>query len=437
MKIFLVLFAAMALWISTGIAVARTAIPNPASYGPPYQSALLMEPETGQILVSYEPHKLRPPASLTKMMVMLIVMERVHEGSISLTDKVVASAQAQQMGGSQVFLAVGEVFTLEELMKAVAIHSANDAAVAVAEYVAGTVEAFVDMMNHRARQLGMTETIFHSAHGLPPGPTQGGDVTSAWDLAILARRLVGYPQILRWCGTEEEGFRGGKFILTNTNKLVKHFRGLDGLKTGYHQMAGFNIVATASRQGLRFIAVVLGAPTGQVRFSEAARILNRGFNHYRKIIAIKGGTQLEERIQVIEGAMGALRPVVSRDAMILIRRGEEKKIKVEPRLVSSVRAPVPKDEKVGVIRILVDGTVRSEIPAIVAEEIPRASLFWRLWERLFSFFKQLLSYLWGWVKGFWSTGNTRLIGFPTFLAWCDSHSSKSLDLKNQAWHPLC
>lgn len=248
-------------------------IPSPC-----YQAAILMEASTGHILHEEHAHKKRPPASLVKMMLMLLVVENVEAGHIGWTDSVKVSAAASRIGGAQVYLKQGEVFPLEELMKAIAIRSANDAAYAVAEYVSGSVQDFVKIMNERAGELNMADTHYYNVHGLPPRQDQEGNVTSAYDCTLLARELLKYPKVLEWTSTQRTTFRNGNSVLKNTNALIGSFPGADGLKTGFSLSSGFNMVATAEREGTRLVAVVLGAPTSQIRFAEARQLLSNGFD---------------------------------------------------------------------------------------------------------------------------------------------------------------
>ena len=239
-------------------AAAKSAEPN--KLAEPYAAALLMEPETGTVIFENNEHKPWPTASLAKMMIAMIVAEKLADGSLKLSDKIATSRNAADMGGSQVYLKEGETFSLDDMMKAIMVHSANDASIAVAEYVGGSTEAFVQMMNREAARLGMKDTHYYSVHGLPPAPGQQADVSSAWDEAVLARALTGYPQVVQWASIDTAPFRGGSFTLRNTNHLVRTFPGCDGLKTGFYYEAGFNVVATAHRNGMRLIAVVLGSP---------------------------------------------------------------------------------------------------------------------------------------------------------------------------------
>lgn len=359
------------------------------SAAPRYQAALLMEAETGQVLFAHELHKPWPMASLTKMMLMLLVAERLKEGKLQLTEPIPVSRRASQIGGSQVFLREGESFPLGELMKAIVIHSANDACVAVAEHLAGSTEGMVDLMNQRAAELEMMDSRYRSVHGLPPEPGQEEDLSSAHDLAVLGRQLVRHPQILRWSSTMEDSFRDGKFQLLNTNKLLLRFPGVDGIKTGFYGKAGHNLVATAFRGGLRFIAVVLGGSTSAVRFSEAARLLSLGFNGYERVTAIRRGVPVGGPVQVIDGKRSSVQPVAAQDVVLFVPKRQGKKIVTEFIPVApSLRAPISKGKRLGTVKISLDGQPRAEVAAIAAEEVPQSSLLWRL-----------LVKLWGYLKG--------------------------------------
>ena len=263
------------------IASAAAKAAQPDKLNEPYAAALLIEPETGTVMFENNAHKPWPTASLAKMMIAMIVAQKLADGSLKLDTMITSSRRAADMGGSQVYLKEGEVFSLDDMMKAIMVHSANDASVAVAEYIGGSTEAFVEMMNREAARLGMKDTHYYSVHGLPPAPGEQPDISSAWDEALLARALVGYPQVMRWASIDTAPFRGGSFMLSNTNHLVRTFPGCDGLKTGFYYEAGFNVVATAHRGGLRLIAVVLGSPRKAENFNSAAELLAQGFANYR------------------------------------------------------------------------------------------------------------------------------------------------------------
>ena len=230
-----------------------------------YDAVILMEAASGEILHAENEHEPLPPASMVKMMTELIVLELVEAGEIAMDEPVTTSAKASRMGGSQVYLKHGEVFTLEQMLLALAVHSANDAAVALAEHVAGSDIAFVEMMNRRARELGMDDTEFHFVHGLPPALGQRSDLSSAHDMALLGRELCRHPEALRWAVLDRVPFRDGKFLLTNPNPLIGTYRGLDGIKTGFHSRAGYCLTATAHQKGVRLISVVMGASSNTAR----------------------------------------------------------------------------------------------------------------------------------------------------------------------------
>jgi len=247
-----------------------------------FKSAIVLDVKSGRYLYAYNPHKKVIPASLVKMMLALVVLEKQKKGEISLSEKTTVSALTSKIGGHQVYLKQGEVFELKELLKAVIIGSANDAAHAIAVHVAGTQDAFVQLMNQRASELGMNDTTFSNVHGLPPNRRKGqkDNSTSAYDLTILATALMQYPLILNWSSTRLDSFRNGTFQLLNTNhRFLKGYEGADGLKTGYHPRgAGFSMVGTAVRDGRRLVAVVLGSKNSRERLKAVEMLLDMGFN---------------------------------------------------------------------------------------------------------------------------------------------------------------
>jgi D-alanyl-D-alanine carboxypeptidase (penicillin-binding protein 5/6) len=348
---------------------------------PPIESVLLMEAATGAILFEKDIRKQRAPASMVKMMLMLIVMEKLQAGELHLSDPITATGHASKMGGSQVYLREGETFTLEEMMKAIAIASANDACVAVGEHISGTVEGFLDLMNERAKALSMEDTHFETVHGLPPTNGTPGDLTSAYDMAILARELTKYPEVLAWGAMKEDHLRDGKFILTNTNKLVYHFPGIDGLKTGFHAQAGFNVTATAQRDGLRMIAVVMGAPSSTVRFDEAKRLLAMGFNSYRKVVVVRRDAPVGPEIQVSGSTVRKVRAVVQEEVAVVVKKGIEKQLVTDVQVPKNLSAPAHRGQVIGEVRIKHQDQILTKTAAVVPEEIPKVSLLWRLFGR--------------------------------------------------------
>lgn len=246
----------------------------------PYVGAIVMDADTGQVLFADKADTPCYPASVLKLMDLYVILDRVKAGALRLDDKVRVTAEASRIGGSQVYLKEHEEFTIDDLLYALMIQSANDAATALAIHIAGTKDGFVSLMNEKARELGMTSTRFHSVHGLPPGPNQEPDITTARDLTILCRALAKLPEAFRYTSTKERSFReasGQPFIMRNHNNLLGRVDGVDGFKTGYFSAAGFSIAATAERGGTRIIAVVLGSTSKQTRDAKASELLAKGF----------------------------------------------------------------------------------------------------------------------------------------------------------------
>ncbi len=243
----------------------------------PYISALVIDAGTGDILVDENSSAVAYPASVLKLMVLKVIIDRIEQGSLKLDEMVQVTREASQMGGSQVYLDPKEQFSVEDLLYALIIQSANDAAVALAIHVAGSKDAFVALMNEKAAQLGMKNTTFYSVHGLPPSEGQKPDETTARDMAVLARELSKNPDVFKYTGARERDFRGGEFIMRTHNKLLASVDGCDGFKTGYFKAAGFSIVATAKRNGVRLIAIVLGSLDRKVRDAKTAELIAVGF----------------------------------------------------------------------------------------------------------------------------------------------------------------
>ena len=345
-----------------------------------YRAGVLIDADTGGVLFEKNPHLKAPPTSMTKMMLILLVAERVRDGSLHWDDPIATSAWASKIGGSQVYLKQGEVFPLSEMMQAIVIHSANDASVAVAEAVAGSSEAFVDLMNERAQQLGMKDTVYHSVHGLPPGKGQQPDMSSAADLATLARQLVKFPEVMKWAGTKEAPFRNGSMTLTNTNRLVRETSWVDGLKTGYYREAGFNVTATGERLGMRLIAVILGAPQKHDCFAEAAKLLNKGFADYKALVAVKQGDTVANDVAVKGGNPRFVRVVAGGNVSVLAKRGEKRNFSVELALSGDVHAPLKVNDAIGEVVVKDGDVVVGRVPALAAEAAEKQT---GLWDRLF------------------------------------------------------
>jgi D-alanyl-D-alanine carboxypeptidase (penicillin-binding protein 5/6) len=345
-----------------------------------FKSAIVIDADTGLTLVATNPDDRRQPASMLKMMTELIVLERVAEGDVKLDEMVEVSAKASKMGGSQVYLKHGTRFSVEDLLRALAIHSANDAAVALAEHVAGSTEAFVDLMNMRAQDLGMHNSEFHSVHGLPPGWKQSPDMTTARDMAILGRELIKHPSALEWASTATAPFENGTFKkLYNPNKLIGKFRGLDGIKTGYTGPAGFCVTASAVQKGKRLISVVMGCSTDKARATETTRLLSYGFNAYRQVAVVPAaGALLPDPIK-LGGAKKKTAPLAYGAGLTLsVPRGREDDIEEQHLLPEKVEAPQPKDTRVGAAVFLLDGQELGRVPLVLAEEVEKGN--W--WNRL-------------------------------------------------------
>ncbi len=344
---------------------------------------VVMDADSGTVLAEHDAHKRWPPASMAKMMTVLIAMERVRDGSLTLDTPVRASAWASRIGGSQVYLAEGETFPLGELLKAVMIASANDAAVAVAEHVAGSTAAFVELMNARAKALGLADTTYQSPHGLPPAKGQTADLTSAHDLAVLARELMRFPEAVRWGGTASAGFRNDTLAMANTNHLIRTYAGATGLKTGYYREAGFSVTATATRNDLALIAVVLGLPTKQESFAEAARLLNESFATYRVVAPARRGAAVGQ-VPIAGGSEGSVRAMALGDLRVLVKRGEDKDVVVEARIPRLVQAPVRLREPLGDVVVRRGDQELGRVAVVAEREVPATGWLSWLWNRRMS-----------------------------------------------------
>ena len=341
-----------------------------------YAEACVLEPVSNTFIFEKNDQAPWPTASLAKMMVMLIVAEKLHDGSLKPTDQVTTSRAAAKMGGSQVYLKEGETFSLDDSMKAIAVHSANDSTVAVAEYIAGSSEAFVQMMNRKAAALGMKDTHYYFVHGLPPGPGEQADVSSAHDEAILARELVKYPDVLRWTSITTAPFRNGTFTLQNTNHLVFTYKGCDGLKTGFYDKAGFNVVATAKRGDLRLIAVVLGSVRKPANFKTASELMSQGFLDYEMRSVAKKGSTVPQAVAVNDGTVASLKPVFGGDAAVFTKRTDDAKssiLKVAYNLPPSVPAPIKAGQQLGTAEVTEDGKAVATVALLAPTDVPRES----------------------------------------------------------------
>jgi D-alanyl-D-alanine carboxypeptidase (penicillin-binding protein 5/6) len=306
---------------------------------PLFTGSILEDADTGQVLYSLNADMPWPPASMAKMMLLLVAEDELDAGHCRLADPVRVSERAAMTGGSRVGLKAGDVYPLVELMKAALIKSANDAAVAIAEKVAGSIEGCVVKMNKRAENLYMTHTHYETVDGLPPRPTQDADRTDALDLAILGRALLKHPELLKWSGSEEAEFNNGECMLRNTNHLVGHFDGCDGLKTGFTTEAKFNVTATAKRGDTRLIAVILGAPSNAQRFEQAARVMQWGFDNFERVAILKQGQLLPVHVQIGTGAL--VQPVVASNLTMLLPKKRLQELKFDYDFPDAVGSSLP------------------------------------------------------------------------------------------------
>ena len=341
----------------------------------PYRSILLLEAKTGRALKAKNERLPTKPASIVKMMTALIAMEQINRNIIDLDEIITTSRRASRIGGQQVYLKQGEKFSLRDLMKSIIISSANDSSYAVAEHIAGDAEAFVELMNQRAKELGMTNTHFVNVNGLPPGRNKPTNRMSARDAGILARELIKYPLIMKWSATKNAPFRNGSFILTNTNTLLGRFRGMDGLKTGYHRRAGFSIVATAQRQNLRLIAVVMGSSHSRRRFKEAKRLLAWGFTQYRWVDLGQIKKPKRRQIKVLNGQKRTVRIRLRENVEALVRRGDGKRISMKVELPPEISAPIRNGQKVGHVSYELRGNKIGGTDLVAAEPVKKLGFF--------------------------------------------------------------
>ena len=339
------------------------------------KSAILMEASTGQVLWEMSADSAMPPASVTKIMTLLLVMEALESGAVGWEDKVAASARASAMGGSQIFLKEGEVMSLRDLVKSVVIASANDAAVALAEHTYGSEAAFVARMNQRAIELGMTNTHFENTNGLDD--TAQNHVTSARDIAIMSRELIRHKEILEFSSTWMDTIRNGQFGLTNTNRLVRFYRGCNGLKTGSTKKAGFCVSVTAERDGMTLICVIMGAESRDIRNAEAQKLLDWGFATYGLFTA-EGGTL--DPLRVTGGTADEVGLSYPKFTAVL-PKADIKAVEHTVTLPESVKAPVRAGEAVGKITYTRKGQPMGEV-SITATETVEELGFFDLWVRM-------------------------------------------------------
>ena len=339
------------------------------------KSALLMDIGTGTVLYEQNAHEKLAPASVTKVMTMLLIMEAIDSGKIGWDDTVTASEAAAAKGGSQVYLKVGETMTVTDMVKSIAVSSANDCACAMAEHIAGSEAGFVQLMNQRAKELGMNDTNFVNCTGLDDDPAAKEHVTSAYDIAIMSRELMkNHPDIQKFTTIWMDTVRNGAFGLANTNKLVRFYPGATGLKTGFTSGAGYCLSATAQRDGLGLIAVVMGCESSQQRFAACKQMLDYGFANFAQVEPeVTEGT-----VPVRLGKKDSVKAVPAEPVQLLIDKAQSNQVQVQTVLEESVAAPVSKGQRLGTLTVKVGEQVLLQVPMVAQEGVEKLT-----WSDLF------------------------------------------------------
>ena len=348
-------------------------------------SAIMLEASTGEIIFQKNVNEKRPPASMTKMMSMLLIMENIEKGNLAFEEEVTASAYASSMGGSQIFLKAGEKMKVEDLLKGIAIGSGNDATVAMAERIAGTEEAFVKLMNDRAKELGLNNTNFKNSTGLDAE----NHYSTAYDMSVIARELVKHKKILEFTGTYEDYLRkdsASPFWLVNTNRLVRFYQGVDGLKTGYTKEAGYCLTSTAEKDNMRLITVVMNEPSTQIRNGETSSMLDYGFNMYSVNKILDTDTSLQKS-KVELGNDLEVEIVPTEEVKILNNKNSDERNVTYELELNTIKAPVKKGDIVGKIRVYEDNKVINEINATVKYDVDKANIFKIYYRNLENLFK--------------------------------------------------
>ena len=332
-------------------------------------AACLIEQNSGLIIYDYNMHEKLRPASVTKIMSLLLIMEALDSDKIQLTDKIPCTEDAAKMGGSQIWLDVRETLTVEEMLKAICVVSANDCVVAMADYLEGSQDAFVKKMNQKAQELGMNDTTFKNCHGID----EDGHLTSAYDIAIMSRELLmNHPSITKYTTIWMDSLRDGKSSLVNTNKLVRNYNGCTGLKTGSTSIALYNLSASATRNNLSLIAVVLKAPTPAIRFSNAQKLLDYGFSNYTVTSFGKKGDVIKS-VEIKKGTTSSIDAILENDAEVLMSNGNNKDVTQEIKLDDTFNAPILEGQKLGEVEFSINGNVVSTVNLVANKSSDKLS----------------------------------------------------------------
>ena len=348
------------------------------------KSALLMDVATGTVLFEQNSHEALAPASVTKVMTMLLIMEAIDSGKIGWGDSVTVSESAAAKGGSQVFLKVGETMNVEDMVKSIAVSSANDCACAMAEHLAGSESAFVEMMNTRAKELGMQDTHFVNCTGLDDGEDATSHKTSAYDIALMSRELLkNHPDIMKFTTIWMDTIRNGEFGLSNTNKMVRFYNGCTGLKTGFTRGAGYCLSASAEREGLQLIAVVMGCETSQKRFAACKSMLDYGFANFA---LVQPEIPEDTSVPVKLGIADTVHAVPAQDGRMLIDKGQKNLVTTEVQLDPEVTAPVSQGQRLGTMTVKAGEQILAEIPMVAespVEKLTFGQIYLRLLRKVF------------------------------------------------------
>ena len=334
------------------------------------KASILVEQETGEVLQEENADEELPIASVTKIMTMLLIMEEIDSGRMTPADEVTVSDYAMSMGGSTMFLESGEVLSVSDMLKGIAVASANDGCVAMAEHISGSTDAFVERMNQRAKELGMLHTHFMNTNGLDAD----GHYSSARDVAIMACELSKHEKIFEYTSIWTDSLRDGKFLLANTNKMVRFYRGATGLKTGSTDKAGCCLCASATRDGMSLISVVLGAPTSKQRFASSSALLDYGFANYSVVRPVSKGEQMGE-IKVRKGAAETVAAVAADNYVKVVPKGSSKNVEVNLILPEQIAAPATKGEVIGKAEFLIDSQKIGSVELVIENDVEKKGFF--------------------------------------------------------------
>lgn len=365
----------MKKWICVGLILSMLVLPvqaQPEGLSVAGKSALLMDAATGTVLFESNSHEKLAPASVTKVMTLLLIMEAIDSGKISWKDTVTASAEAAAKGGSQIFLKEGETMSVEDMVKSIAVSSANDCACAMAEHIAGSEAAFVELMNQKAKELGMKDTNFVNCTGLDDEPEAENHKTSAYDIALMSRELiVKHPDIEKHTTIWMDTVRNGTFGLSNTNKLIRFYSGATGLKTGFTSGAGYCLSATAKREGMELIAVVMGCETSKERLAACKTLLDFGFANYALVTPELSGSN---PVPVKLGTQAQVNAVPGENPQLLISKGQKDMITTQVTLEEGVTAPVSQGQRMGTLEIKAGDQILAQVPMVAETPVERLTL---------------------------------------------------------------